>query len=257
MADAIIYFNWRFMDMSLDTIKKLALELGNEDLTSAVAGLESSSKTNLDRISTLELDLQKSIEKRDRQSQLVRSTFGIDELTEDSLKAIKAGQGDPDKILQAENVKLASMTEMLKVEKDALSDKYSKTVNRYKIEKSLAGLGAIEDTENRKAYDILLNEVTGGADFDENGNLVFKGNDGTTVRNSDGSPMSLADRYSQVKDSDDFQFLFKKRRNKIGSGTSSGQGGGSKVTSLKGLNDVERTRLFKQDPDLFRSLLNQ
>ena len=242
------------MDMSLDTIKKIALELGNEDLTSALAGLETSSKTNLDRISTLERDLQKSIDKRDRQSSLVKGTFGVDEITEESLKTILTGKGDPDATLKAENENLTTMTEMLRSEKESLSSKYSDTVNKYKIEKSLTGLGAMNDTEGQKAYDIVLNEVTSGAKFDDNGNLVFKASDGTTVRNVDGSPMSLSDRYSQVKDSDDFQFLFKTKRSKSGSGSSGGNSGGGKVTSLEGLNDVERTRLYKQNPELFKQL---
>lgn len=243
--------------MSLDTIRNLARELGNEELSAAVANLETSSTANLDRISTLEKDLQKSIEKRDRQAQLVKSTFGVDEITEEALRSVMSGKADPDAVLKAENEKLVSMAEMLKAEKEALNSKYTDTVNRYKIEKSLAGLGAIEETENQRAYEILLGEVTNGATFDENGELIFRGNDGTTVRNADGSPMSLADKYSQVKDSDDFQFLFKTKRSKSGSGSSGGKGGGTKPTSLKGMNDVERTRLFQQDPDLFRSLLNK
>jgi hypothetical protein len=246
------------MDMSLDTIKKLADELGNEDLKLAVKSTEDSIRANLDKISTLELDRNSAIEKRDRQAKLVKSTFGIDELTEENLKKFAMGDKEPDSVLKAEVDKMTSMTEMLKAEKDSLSKKYSETVNRYKVEKSLASLGAIEDTENQRAYDILLNEVTSGAEFDEEGNLVFKANDGTTVRNSDGSPMSLSDRYSQVKDSDDFQFLFKTKRSKSGSGSGGSKGGNAQgITSLKGLNDVERTRLFKQDPTLFRELLNK
>lgn len=243
------------MDMSLDTIKQIASELGNEDLNSAIAGLETSNKTNLDKIGALELDRNKAVEKRDRVSQLVKNTFGLDEITEESLKNFQGSRGDADAVLKAENDKLVSMTDMLKMEKDSAIERLTNTTNRYKIEKSLAGLGAMSDTENQRAYDILLTEVTSGAEFDADGNLIFKANDGTTVRNADGSPMSLQDRYSQVKDSDEFQFLFKSKRSKSGSGSSGGSGGGSKLTSLKGLNDVERTRLYKQDPELFRSLL--
>ena len=149
------------------------------------------------------------------------------------------------------------MTDMLKAERDALGDKYTSTINKYKIEKSLTALGATSDTENSKAYDILLTEVTDGAYFDDEGSIGFKANDGTTVRNVDGSPMSLSDRYNIVKDSDDFQFLFKTKRSKSGSGSSGGSKGGGSVTSLEGLNDVERTRLYKQNPELFKRLSMQ
>ena len=243
--------------MSLDTIRKIAEELGNDDLTSAIAGLESSSRANLDKISALELDRNNAIEKRDRQAKLVKNVFGLEELTEESLTKAAKGDKEPDVVLKAEVEKMSSMTEMLKAEKDALANKYNETVNKYKVEKNLMSLGAVEDTENQRAYDILLNEVTNGATFDEEGNLIFIAKDGTTVRNTDGTPMSLTDRYTQVKDSDDFQFLFKTKRNKSGSGSGGSKGGGTKITSLKGLNDVERTRLFKQDPALFRELLSK
>ena len=243
--------------MSLDTIKKIAEELGNDDLKTALAGLESSSRANLDKISALELDRNNAIEKRDRQAKLVKSVFGLDELTEESLTKVAKGDKEPDVVLKAEVEKMSSMTEMLKAEKDALANKYNETVNKYKVEKSLMSLGAVEDTENQRAYDILLNEVTSGATFDENGNLIFTAKDGTTVRNTDGTPMSLTDRYAQVKDSDEFQFLFKQKRTKSGSGSGGNRGGGAKITSLEGLNDVERTRLYKQDPELFKQLLNK
>ena len=243
--------------MSLDTIRKIAEELGNEDLKSALAAVETSNIANLDKIGTLERDRNNAIEKRDRQAKLVKGVFGLEELTEESLTKAAKGDKNPDAVLQAEIAKMSTMTEMLTVERDALNTRYNDAVNRYKVEKNLTSLGAVEDTENQRAYDILLNEVTNGATFDEEGTLVFRANDGTTVRNADGSPMTLSDRYSQVKDSDDFQFLFKAKRSKSGSGSGGSKGGGSKVTSLKGMSDVERTRLFKQDPTLFRELLSK
>lgn len=212
--------------MSLDTVKKLASELGNEQLTSAVAALEESSKTNLDRISTLERDLAKSIEKRDRQASLIRENFGIDEITPENLKKVLENKSNTsaDEVLKAENQKLLSMAEALKSEKEQLANQFAQTANSYKIEKSLMSLGAVEETENQRAYEILLNEVTKGSTFDDNGNLVFKANDGTTVRNADGTPTSLSDRYNTLKESDEFKFLFKQKRSKSGSGSEGSTG---------------------------------
>jgi len=216
------------MDMSLDTIKKLAEELGNEQLQTAVAGLESSTNDNIGRINSLEKDLQKSIDKRDRQAQLVKSTFGVDEITEDSLMSVLSSKGNPDDALRAENDKLVSLVESLKAEKDTLSNEYTATQNKYKIEKSLIDLGAVNDTASKKAYGILLDEVSKGFVVDDSGDMVLKANDGTTVRNNDGSPMSLGDRYNMIKDSDEFSFLFNQKKPKSGSGATGGSKGGSK-----------------------------
>jgi len=223
--------------MSLEAFRKIAEETGNEELQTAVSSFETSSKANLDRIGTLERDLQKSIEKRDRQAGIVKNTFGVDEITEESLKAF-LDKGNPDESLKAENSKLAGMTEALSKEKQELVQKYNETVNRYGVEKQLMSLGAAEDTENAKAYDILMSNIMTGSSFDDTGNVIFKEND-ATVRNADGSPTTLADRYSQLKDSDEFSFLFKKKRSKSGSGANG---------STSGVDNSTRNTRSKMSP---------
>jgi hypothetical protein len=126
-------------------------------------------------------------------------------------------------------------------------------MNQYKIERGLNDLGASSEVNGSKAYDILLSEVTSNASFDGD-TLVFRANDGTTIRNADGTPMSLADRYNQLKDSDELKFLFLADKQKSGSGTQDTKGGGNKITSLAGLNDAQRLALFRNDPVLFKKL---
>lgn len=238
--------------MSIEVLKKFAEESGNEEVLSAVSSVEQSFKSNVEKLSYLEKEKQTAIEKRDSVRGLVKSKFGIDEITEEALdgflSSVKDGSGNDKEISN-----LTSMVEMLKVEKEGISKKYQDTINSYKIEKQLNSLGAIEETENQRAYDIVLKEVISGAEFNADGELVFKANDGTTIRNSDGSPMSLEDRYNQVKDSDDLSFLFKNKRTKTGASAKGGKFT-SKVTSLDGLDEQQRIALFRQDPELYRKL---
>ena len=219
--------------MSLETVKKLAEESGNEDLLSAVASLEENTTQNVNRIQSLEKDLQKAIEKRDRQSSIVKNTFGIDEITEDTLKSIVEKQTKPDEVLKAENENLLNTANTLKSEKEKLEQDFTNVQKQYKIEKSLLNLGANGELASQKAYDILLNEVSNGLSFDDNDKIVFKANDGTTIRNSDGSPMSLEDRYDAIRNSDEFQFLFKSKKSKSGSGTPNSSTSGTR-TPTKG-----------------------
>lgn len=241
--------------MSLEVLEKFATESGNDDLVKAVTSVKESFNSNINRMKFLEQESKTAFEKRDNIANTVKSKLGIAELSEEALDGfLKQVKSNPDVTIKAENDKLVSMIDMLKTEKEGLNSKLQQTVNSYKIEKQLTKLGAIEETEGSKAYDIVLSEINQGATFDENGEIVFKANDGTTIRNADGSPMTLADRYNQLKDSDELSFLFKTKRSKAGSGATGSNGNSGKVTSLDGLNDAQRLALFRQDPELFRKL---
>ena len=238
--------------MSLELLEKLAVESNNAEIINAVGSVKESYRTNVERLSFLEKDIKKAVEKRDEQSQLVKNKLGIKELSEEALEeALSKLKGNSSNDGEIKN--LTTMVEMLKTEKEAIEASYKSKINSYKIERALSDLGAREEAEGKKAYDIILNEISDGIEFDENGNIVFKAKDGTTVRNTDGSPISLADKYNQLKDSDELSFLFKKKRSKSGTG-SGGAGSGARVTSLNELDEAQRVALFKQDPEQYRRL---
>jgi hypothetical protein len=245
------------MDMSLEVLEKFATESGNEEVVNAVSSIKESYKGNVDRLNFLEKEMKSATEKRDSVKNLVKSKLGLDELSEEALDgAINSLKGNKDSSYDAEIKNLSSMVEMLKVEKESVESKYKQTVNGFKIERALSDIGAREETEGSKAYDIVLSEIRQGAEFDDDGNIVFKANDGTTLRNADGTPVSLEDRYNQLKDSNDLAFLFKKKRSKAGSGATGSNADGAKITSLEGLDEKQRIALFKQNPEQYKRLAN-
>ncbi|MCI4435371.1 MAG: hypothetical protein JHC33_00990 [Ignisphaera sp.] len=240
--------------MSLEVLEKFAQESGSEELLNAVKGVKGSMGANLDRMSYLEKELQGTISKRDRQAELVKSKLGLEELTEEALeKALSSKTKSGSAEFEAEKRKLEDMVSMLQTEKESLNSKHQSVMNQYKIERGLNDLGASSEVNGSKAYDILLSEVTSNASFDGD-TLVFRANDGTTIRNADGTPMSLADPYNQLKDSEELKFLFLADKQKSGSGTQNTKGGGNKITSLAGLNDAQRLALYRNDPELFKKL---
>lgn len=240
--------------MSLEMLEKFATESGNEEIVGAVNAVKESYKSNVDRLTFLEKDMKKAVEKRDSVTGLIKNKLGVDDVSEEALdSAITSLKSKKDSSNDAEIANLSTMLDMIKTEKEGLQNKYNETVNTYKLEKELTKIGAVNDTETAKAYDILLGEIKQGAEFDDNGNIMFKSNDGTTIRNADGSPTTLADRYAQLKDSEELSFLFKKTRSKAGSGSNAGSPAGG-VTSLKDLNEAQRVALFKQDPEQYKRL---
>lgn len=203
--------------MSLEILEKLANESGNEEFVNAVKGVKDSYKSNLDRMNYLEKDMQKAVEKRDALKNLVKSKTGLEEINEDSFNNFLSSKTSND----GEIKNLTSVIESLKTEKDSLFTKLQSIESGYRFEKSLNAIGAIEEAENSKAYEIILAEIKRNSVIDENGQILFKDKDGITLRNSDGSPLSLSDRYNNLKESSEFSFLFKTKRSKAGSGASS------------------------------------
>lgn len=242
------------MEMSLEIVKKFATENNNEELLNAVTAIESSQKANLDRIAYLEKENQGAVSKRDRQATLVKEKLGLSEITDEALdsflsKSSQKGTAE----FEAEKKSLEAMIATLQSDKQGLVDSLERTKNHYGVERKLMELGAAKDVNGSKAFGILLDEATRGATF-EDGQLVFKANDGTTIRNADGTPMGLADRYASLKESDDFGFLFVEPKGKGGSGGGGTRGGGQQITSLEGLDYKQRLALHKSDPELFKKL---
>lgn len=202
--------------MSLEVIKSFAESSGDETILNAVKSVEESFKSNLDRISFLEKDMKKAVEKRDGLKNLVTSKLGVEDVSEETLDRFLSST----KSTSADSEKLTQMIEALKSEKDNIANQLTSTVNSYKIERMLSDIGGRNETQNARAYEILLSEISNGVNFDENGNIFFKAKDGTTLRNEDGKPMTMEDRYNSIRESENFSFLFKEKKSKSGGGMS-------------------------------------
>ena len=85
---------------------------------------------------------------------------------------------------------------------------------------------------NEKAYDMIHNELSANASFsDELNEYVYKNNDGTVKRNTDGTPMTIEQKAEQIATSDDFSFLIAAPGN-AGSGTGQPAEGASGQTEF-------------------------
>lgn len=248
------------MDMSLEVLEKFATEQGNEELINAVNSIKESLSLSVSKLSTYEKDLKKAIEKRDATKTLVKTKLGVDDLTEDALDTFLSQiKANPDERVLNENKSLAEMLSNIKKDKETIESKYNDTVQNYQLEKTLSSLGAAQDTENQRAYDIVLSEVRRNAKFDDSGNIIFESNDGSIIRNKDGSPATLSDVYNQIKESEEFAFLFKRDRNKGGSGAGGAKGGGAKELAWFDKSSPEfsltkQAELFRENPALYNKL---
>lgn len=222
------------MDMSLEVLKKFAEDSGDSEILTAIESVRNSFNENVTRLGALEKDLAKAISKRDGIKTVVRDKLGIDDVNEDALDAFLGSiKENADISTIAENKKLSDTLGAMKQDRDSLELKHRQQLDSYKLERALSEIGGREDSNGTQAYSILLSELSKGFSFDDSGVITFKANDGTTLRNSDGTPMSISDKYNSFKDSDEFSFLFKPRKYKSGSGKDSGQQKGGSDMGLK------------------------
>ena len=94
------------------------------------------------------------------------------------------------------------------------------------IEVEIAKLGAGNDVVNDRALQLVIESLKDGATID-NGNIVYRDANGTTIRNGSGQPLSISEKMAQFKADVNNSFLFKKTTNGGGGILPSGNGGNS------------------------------
>jgi len=215
------------------------LQANYTQLTNEVQGFES--KIN---------DLKQSRDKYKEKLALFKKSLKIEEgeeLNEDTISKklgnvkgeVKQEASEIEKALKAEIAELEKTIENLKNEYEEKIGETKKTLLDKEIDiqlfKNTAGINAV----NAKAQNIIISELKKGLEFDENGNLVYKTKEGTTLR-KDGVPMTLVQKLEEIKNSEDFSFLFKSEA-QSGSGLKTGRNTGTgKTTSRLRQRALER-----------------
>ena len=193
-------------------------------------------KSELETKDSKLVDMKKSRDKFKGMVKTVQSEFKIDgDLTGDTLAEALATYKDGfnknaterENELQNEIKALESSMKknQAKFDSDLLSKEEEIFNERFEtqVAQSMVGMDVI----NENAGKMVMGEIRNGASFDkETKTFVYKNADGTTKRNSDGTPQTISDRMKAVSTSDDFSFLFK-ANNANGSDTATGAGEGA------------------------------
>ena len=175
----------------------------------------------------------------------ISGVFGVDsdELTTDKLKElIKTAKAD-----DASKAEIANLQKLLADKEAEYSDKLTQSESRFRdklIEVEIAKLGAGNDVVNDRALQIVINSLKDCATID-NGNIVYRDANGTTIRNGSGQPLSIAEKMAQFKADVNNSFLFKATSNGGGGTSTSGNGGnGSKKRSE--MSHAEKGKYIKE-----------
>lgn len=149
----------------------------------------------------------------------IADTFGVD-ITELNSETLKGKKGDDKSKAEIEALakKMQELDSSYQSKLKESDERYTNKVIEYEIAK--AGLAA--NVVNDKALSLVIESLKNGAVLDEGG-IVYKDKDGSTMRTATGQPMSIADKMAQFQADTNNAFLFK----------ATAQGGGGANPSSK------------------------
>lgn len=209
----------------------------NAEALKLIDTIEGNSSENVQKINDLETKVAAVTETRDRYKSgnaLVKSILGVDTVNEDTIKeAIKSLKGGKqDDTSKAELEKLQDLLKAAEVEKSTLKSEYEGKLNTMALDNALANAGVGAKVANEAMYKVVTGLVREGAVF-EDGKIVYKAEDGTTVYGNDKTPLTLSGKIEQLKSDPSYAGLFIPDVNS-GTGTPPGGGDGAdkKVETL-------------------------
>jgi len=209
------------------------------------------------RVQGLEKDIKTAAEKRDSLKTIIRNSTGLSDITEDALTEFLNSKGDGKvEIFKKEISELQSRLSEGANAVDEVSSKYEKEIFQLKLDRAVNMLGAQNEVHSPHAYQVILDELSRGAQF--NGDeVVYKNEDGTTVFTQDGQPAGIKARYDEMKADERFSYLFKEQFKSGGGKAPTGPTINEQGITLKrsAMGDAEKAKyIAKNGMDAYRKL---
>lgn len=213
-------------------MEEIIAALGDKaSLVDEVKGVFDSNNSNVNRIGTLEGELNGAIDRRKNLHSLVSKATGLNELSEENLLKFAS---NADEGLKADNETLQLTLQELQGKFDSLGNAHESEISEMILKDSLRGLGLGDRVQNDRAFSELTKLVLDGAERDGS-NFSFK-KDGKTLFNEQGiKPLDIEGRVLQLQNGE-FSYLFKQ--------TQGGGGGGDtkpQVQQTKLQNAIKST----------------
>lgn len=231
--------------MSFDKLKSF-LE-GNEDALNVVSELEQSQISLTKKLNTLEVDSKKAFESRDEvksKLNLVKTKFGIEDIDEDNLAKILNSKGGNDAELQ----NLKKLISQTTAEKEQIEQSYKLKLANFALKTELQKTGLAQRAVDTDAYEFLEAIALKGAHYSDDGLVIFKNEDGSTMYNG-AKPMTLADKVDAMLNSPKWAHALKPE-GKNGTTTTVTTSGGNTPTikrhAFDAMNPMQKSDFMKR-----------
>lgn len=248
-----------------------ALLKDNYEASSMLGNIEKTVQTSVDRVVDLEKQLTASgskldeaIVSRDKVRDIVKNELGVEEFTTDAVRNRLSSFASDDVIAardkQFNDLRASSGNKIEGLEK-AIMDKDA-TIKEYMMKLAISKTDIMGQTKGEHANDMLLSWISENAQFDDNGEIIYRGPSGESLYNTNNDPLTLDDRINEIKADSTRDFVFQSRFLKgSGAPTSSPETGpagnpsnGTKYIRSKMTFDEQRSYRLKYGESAYAQL---
>lgn len=234
--------------MDFEKVVSLLDEGKIDDVKNVLNEFKPQFQKTVDDLKAYEGKFNEAVQTRDKAKERIKSIsngLGVeaDDLTIDQIKEVFKLKAD-----DYSKAEIANLQKLLADKEAEYSDKLTQSESRFRdklIEVEIAKLGAGNDVVNDRALQLVIESLKDGATID-NGNIVYRDANGTTIRNSNtGQPLSIAEKMAQFKADVNNSFLFKATSNG-GGGTPTGGNGGNGSKKRSEMSHAEKGKYIKE-----------
>lgn len=222
--------------MDFDNIISLLDEGKVDEVKTAITQFKPQFEKTVSDLTAYEGRFNEAVQTRDKAKgklKEISSVFGVeaDELTPDKLKEmIKTAKGD-----DASKAEIANLQKLLESTQNEYNQKLTQSEAMFKdklIEVEIAKLGVGKNLiDDKDAVDFALGYLKKGATLDDNGEIVYRDENGLVMRNpSTGRPLSIGEKIERLRS--EKTFLFKATSNGGGGSQHSSGGGGIDISKM-------------------------
>jgi len=215
---------------------------GNQELIDEVKSYFDGSNVNADnvkRITNVEGMRDEAISKYGSLKGMLREITGLEELSKDNVTKAFGGSSDALEAIKSDNSTLQQKLADLKSNYDGLESKHLSEIDEMIMLDTLRGLDMSSQVWNDRALKDLTKDLLLTARR-ESGSFVFQ-EDGKTLFNSVGQPMSVEDKIAELKESKE-AYYFKPISGGGGGGTSAPQNN----TPAKSSSDADVANYYRK-----------
>lgn len=197
-----------------------SLVADNHEASAIVGEIENTIMQSTGRIADLERlngetenKLNEAIGSRDKVRQTIKNELGIEEFTPDAVRARLANYAADD-VLEARDKQFNELRSSTAQKIEGLEGKLQgkdKEMQGLMLKLAISKTDIMGQTKGEHATDMLLQWIAEDAQFDENGEITYKGKAGETLYNSNGNPLTLEDRIADIKADEGRDFIFQSR----------------------------------------------
>ena len=188
-----------------------SIEKDNPTGAQAITDYVTAANATIAKVGDLEKSLKGSAEKRDSLKTIIRQATGLEDITTEGLTDFLTKDNEQVQTYQKEISGLQGKLSESANAVDEVSRGYEEKIFTLNLDRIVTMMGAADEVHNAHAYGVVFGALKDNATTDDQGDIVYKNPDGTTIYAENGNPASVQSMYESLRGDDNYSYLFKEQ----------------------------------------------